>query len=69
MSGPLSNLLAVTGVVENLSKVDSSSLLLSSLELSDKKSMSLVYEPSSEPLHISAKDMFFNRELYQTVQL
>ena len=34
----------------------SSSLLLSSLELSDTKSMSLKYEPSSEPLHISVKD-------------
>jgi len=31
-----------------------SSLLLSSLELSDTKSMSLKYEPASEPLHISA---------------
>jgi len=33
----------------------SSSVLLFSLELSDKKSMSLKYEPSSEPLHISVK--------------
>jgi hypothetical protein len=33
----------------------SSSLLLSSLELSDTKSIRLKYEPSSEPLHISAK--------------
>ena len=32
-----------------------SSLLFSSLELSDTKSISLKYEPSSEPLHISAK--------------
>ena len=31
------------------------SLLLSSLELSDTKSMSLKYEPASEPLHISVK--------------
>jgi len=33
----------------------SSSLLLSRLELSDTKSMSLKYEPSSEPLYISVK--------------
>ena len=34
----------------------SSSLLLSSLELSDtKKSVSLKYEPASEPLHISVQ--------------
>ena len=33
----------------------SSSLLLSSLELSDTKSMSLKYEPASESLHISVK--------------
>jgi len=33
----------------------SDSLLLSSLELSDTKSMSLKYEPSSEPLYNSAK--------------
>ena len=33
----------------------SSSLLLSSPELSDTKSMSLKYEPSSEPLHNYAK--------------
>jgi len=32
-----------------------SSSLLSSLELSDTNSMGLKYEPSSEPLHISAK--------------
>ena len=32
-----------------------SSLLLSSVI---QKSMSLKYEPSSEPLHISAKDLF-----------
>ena len=32
-----------------------SSLLLSSLELVIHKSMSLKYEPSSEPIHISAK--------------
>jgi len=36
----------------------SSSLLLSRLELSDTKSMSLKHEPSSEPLHISAKSWF-----------
>ena len=36
-----------------LSLLLSSSLSLSSLELSDKKSVSLKYEPSSEPLHIS----------------
>ena len=28
--------------------------------------MSLKYEPSSEPLHISAKELFLNRELYRT---
>jgi len=33
----------------------SSSLLLSSLELSDTQVLRLKYEPSSEPLHISAK--------------
>ena len=38
----------------------SSSLLLSSLELSDTKSKSLKYEPSSEPLHISAKHSLLN---------
>ena len=32
--------------------------LLSSLELSDTKSMSLKYEPASEPLHISVKWLF-----------
>jgi len=32
-----------------------SSLLLSSLELRDKKSMSITYGPASEPLHISEK--------------
>ena len=32
-----------------------SSLLLASLELSDTNSMSLKYEPSSEPLHIYVK--------------
>jgi len=31
--------------------------------------MSLKYEPSSEPLHNSAKWLFLNRELYRTVQL
>ena len=30
--------------------------------------MSLKYEPSSEPLHISAKQLFLNRELYRTVE-
>ena len=34
-------------------ELSSSSLLLSSLDLSDTKSMSLKYEPASEPLHIS----------------
>ena len=29
-------------------------------------SMSLKYEPSSEPLHNSAKKFFFTRELYRT---
>ena len=33
----------------------SSSLLLSSLEMSDAKSVSLKYEPSSEPLHNNAR--------------
>ena len=33
----------------------SSSLLLSSLELSDTKYMRLKYEPASEPLHISVQ--------------
>ena len=31
--------------------------------------MRLEYEPSSEPLHNSAKYSFLNRELYRTVQL
>ena len=31
------------------------------------KSMSLKYEPSSEPLHIAAKQLLLNRELYRTV--
>ena len=43
------------------SKVFSSSLLLPSLELSDTKSMSLKYEPSSEPLHISVKLLSLGR--------
>ena len=38
-----------------------SSLLLSSLELSGTKSMSLEYEPSSEPLHNAAKQLFLDR--------
>ena len=38
----------------------SSSLLLSSLELIDTKVYDLRYEPSSEPLHVSAKELFFN---------
>ena len=36
-------------------RVSSSSLLLSSLELSDTKVYASKYEPASEPLHISAK--------------
>ena len=50
----------------------SSSLLLSSLELSDTKvyepqkpSLSLKCEPSSEPLHTSAKKLFLKRKLYR----
>ena len=35
-----------------------SSSLLSSLELSNTKSISLKYEPASEPLHISVKWLF-----------
>jgi len=35
----------------------SSFFVLASLELSDTKSMSLEYEPSSEPLHISVKEL------------
>ena len=31
--------------------------------------MSLKYEPSSEPLHISAKWLFLDCELYRSVQL
>ena len=31
--------------------------------------MSLKYEPSSEPLHISAEQLFLNQELYRSVQL
>jgi len=47
---------AMSGSVVNaLHSLLYSSSLLSSLELSDTKSMSLKYEPSSEPLHISAK--------------
>ena len=34
----------------------------SSLDLSDTQSMSLEYEPSSEPLHVSVKSVFLNRE-------
>jgi len=30
--------------------------------------MSLKYEPASEPLHIYAKKLFLNRELYRSVQ-
>ena len=37
-----------------------SSLLLSSLELSDTAIMSLTYELSSVPLHISAKQLLLN---------
>ena len=33
-----------------------------------QKSMSLRYEPSSEPPHISGKSLFLNRELYRSVQ-
>jgi len=45
------------------------SLLLSSLELSGTKTRGLKYKPSSKPLHISAKYLFSNRELYRKVQL
>ena len=38
-------------------------------ELSDYKSTSLKYEPSSELLLITAKQLFLNRELYLAVQL
>ena len=31
------------------------------------KSMSLKHKPSSKPLHIYAKQLFFNRELYRSV--
>ena len=31
--------------------------------------MSLKYEPSSEPIHNSARKLFLNREIYRTVQL
>ena len=31
--------------------------------------MSLKYEPSSEALQVSVKQLFFNRELYRSVQL
>ena len=34
-----------------------------------QKSMSLKYEPSWEPLRISVKQLFLNRELYLSVQL
>jgi hypothetical protein len=43
--------------------VFSSSVLLSSLELSDKKSMSLKHEPASEPLHIYVKKLSFTCEV------
>ena len=39
------------GGVHTEQSAPSTSLLLSNLELSDKKSMSLEYEPASEPLH------------------
>ena len=38
----------------------SSSLLLSRLELSDTKVISREYEPSSEPLHMSARWLFLH---------
>jgi hypothetical protein len=44
----------------------SSALLLSSLEFSDTKSVSLKYETASEPLHISAKKMFLYRDPQKT---
>ena len=34
-----------------------------------KKSISLEYEPSSEPLHISVKQLFLNQELQRSAQL
>ena len=44
-----------TAVLIRCWQASSSSLLLSSLELSDTKDMRLKYEPVSEPLHISVK--------------
>ena len=41
----------------------SSYLLLSSQELGDTKSMNVAYEPSSKPLHNSAKWLFLKLEL------
>ena len=52
-----------------VARVNSSPLFLSSLELSDTKSLSLTYEPSLEQPHNSAKYLFSNRELHPTVQL
>ena len=39
------------------------------LETSDTKVYEPEYEPSSEPLHISAKQLSLNRELYLLVKL
>ena len=45
----------------------SSYLFLSSVDLSDTKSVSLDYEPSSEPLHISAKQLSTSAPLGLTI--
>jgi len=47
-------------LVETLQVTLFFSALLSSLELSDTKSMSVRYESSSEPLHTSTKYLFVN---------
>ena len=49
---------AVFLVRERFRRFFSSSLLLSSLELSDTRVYEPWYEPSSESLHISAKQLF-----------
>ena len=49
----------------NVHQPPSSSLLLSSLELSDTKVMILEYEAASEPLHISVKNVFLYRPTAQ----
>ena len=59
----------VDGCVPHIQHVTSSFLLLSAYNGVIQRSTSLRYEPSSEPLLITAKQLFLNRELYRAVQL